>query len=118
MKLIIDIDDNDYDLINKTGITLDWNTAFHGKEKDKELTFAVFGLVKALKNGTQYEERTQDGEWIEEPSLNSKSYWKVQPKVYRCSKCRSRLTTRYIQKQRFCYYCGSANRPRREASNG
>ena len=63
MKLIIDINDNDYELINKTGVTLDFDTVFHGKEKDKELTFAVFYLVKALKNGTPYEERPH-GEWI------------------------------------------------------
>lgn len=54
MKLIIDIDDKDFELINKTGITIDLNTAFHGKEKDKEMTFAIFNLVKALKNGTPY----------------------------------------------------------------
>lgn len=63
MKLIIDIDDNSYELINKTSITLDFDTVFHGKEKDKELTFAVFDLVKALKNGTHYEERPHEN-WI------------------------------------------------------
>lgn len=54
MKLIIDIDDNDYELINKTGIEIDWNTAWNNKEKDRKMTFAIFDLVKALKNGTIY----------------------------------------------------------------
>lgn len=52
MKLIIDIAEKDYELLKNTGITLDWNTIWHGKEKDKELTFAIFNLVKALGNGT------------------------------------------------------------------
>ena len=64
MRLIIDIDNNDYELINKTGVTLDLNTVFHGKEKDKEMTFAIFDLVKALKNGIPYEERPQ-GEYVD-----------------------------------------------------
>ena len=64
MKMIIDVDDNDYELLNKTGIEIDWNTALHGKEKDRKMTFAIFDLVKALKNGTPYEERPQ-GEWID-----------------------------------------------------
>jgi hypothetical protein len=63
MRRIIDIDDKVYELLNKTGITIDWNTAFHGKEKDREMTFAIFDLVEALKNGTPYEKRPK-GEWI------------------------------------------------------
>ena len=62
MRLIIDIDNNDYELINKTGVTLDLNTVFHGKEKDKEMTLAIFDLVKTLKNGTPYEEKPHN-EW-------------------------------------------------------
>lgn len=63
MRLLIDIDDKDYELLNKTGIEIDWNTAWHGKEKDREMTFAIFNLTKALKNGTPYEERPK-GEWL------------------------------------------------------
>ncbi len=54
MTLIIDIDDNDYELLNKAGITIDWDTAVHGKEKDRKLTFAIFDLITALKDGTLY----------------------------------------------------------------
>lgn len=59
MKLIIDIDDKDYAMLKNTSITLDWNTIWHGKEKDKELTFATFNLIKALVDGLPYEERPQ-----------------------------------------------------------
>lgn len=76
MKLMIDIDDKDYELINKTGITIDWGTAFQGKEKDREMTFALFDLAKALKNGTPvYEQERPQGEWIEvEPTKEDKEY--------------------------------------------
>ena len=57
MKLLIDIDDNVYDLLNKTGITIDWDTTVHGKEKDRELTFAIFDLITALRDGKPYDER-------------------------------------------------------------
>ena len=70
MKLIVDIDDNDYELLNKTGITIDWNTAFHGKEKDREMTFAIFNLAKALKNGTPvYEHERPQGDLISREAL-------------------------------------------------
>lgn len=52
MRLIIDVDDNDYNLLNKTEIQIDLSTAFYGKEKDRKMTFALFNLAKALKNGT------------------------------------------------------------------
>lgn len=64
MKLIIDVDDKDYAMLKNTSITLDWNTIWHGKEKDKELTFAIFNLIKALVDGLPYEEKPQ-GEWKE-----------------------------------------------------
>ena len=63
MKLIIDVDDNDYAMLKNTSITLDWNTLWHGKEKDKELTFAIFNLTKAIVDGLPYEERLK-GTWI------------------------------------------------------
>lgn len=66
MRLLIDIDDEDYELINKTGIEIDWNTAWHGKEKDRKMTFAIFNLTEALKNGTPiYEQERPQGEWID-----------------------------------------------------
>ena len=52
MRLTIDVDDNDYNLLSKTEIQIDLSTAFYGKEKDRKMTFALFNLAKALKNGT------------------------------------------------------------------
>ena len=55
MKLIIDIADNDYELLNKAVITPDLHTTFHGNEKDRKMTFALFNLVKAMECGTIYD---------------------------------------------------------------
>ena len=51
MNLIIDIDDNDYELFKNSTIKPDWDTMWHGKEKDKEIMFATVGLIECLKNG-------------------------------------------------------------------
>lgn len=52
MKLIIDIDENDYELFKNSTIKPDWDTMWHGKEKDKEMMFATVRLIECLKNGT------------------------------------------------------------------
>lgn len=57
MKLIIDIDEKDYAVLKNISVTPDWDVLWHGKEKDKELTFATFNLVKALVDGIPYEEK-------------------------------------------------------------
>lgn len=54
MKIIIDLKDRDYELLKNAGITIDFNTLFHGKEKDRELTFSTFNLIESLKNGIPY----------------------------------------------------------------
>lgn len=56
MKVVIDLKDRDYELLKNAGITIDFNTLFHGKEKDRELTFSTFNLIESLKNGIPYEE--------------------------------------------------------------
>ena len=106
MKLTIDIDDNDYELLNKTGITIDLNTAFHGKEKDREMTFAIFNLIKALKNGTPvYEHEKLQGEWIPEEStfidLNGiiETYTR-----FKCSICNQGQN---FGEYPFCCWCGA-----------
>ena len=68
MKLLIDTDDKDYELLKKTAIEIDWDIAWHGKEKDREMIFALFNLVKALKNGIPYKERPQ-GDLISRETL-------------------------------------------------
>ena len=50
MKVVIDLNDRDYELLKNAGITIDFNTLFHGKEKDRELTFSTFNLIESLKN--------------------------------------------------------------------
>ena len=98
MKLIIDIDNNDYELINKIGVTLDLNTVFHGKEKDKEMTLAIFDLVKALKNGTPYEERPQ-GKWID----HSEDYGYVEcPFCHELTSCSDNADELH-----YCWSCGA-----------
>ena len=97
MKLIIDIDNNDYELINKTCVTYDQHTVFHGKEKDKELTLAIFDLVKALKNGTPYEERPQ-GEWID----YSEEGFVECPFCHKATTCEDN-----IDELHYCWNCGA-----------
>ena len=54
MKIVINLNDKDYELLKNAGITIDFNTLFHGKERDRELTFSTFNLIESLKNGTPY----------------------------------------------------------------
>ena len=54
MKLIIELNDSDYELLKNAGITIDFNALFHGKERDRELTFSTFNLIESLKNSTPY----------------------------------------------------------------
>lgn len=118
MKLIIDVDDNDYELLNKTGIEIDWNTACHGKEKDREMTFAIFDLVKALKNGIPYEEKPQ-GEQIAweqgyecgKNESRPQGEWKLHGMIYYCSECGHECGE---SGDNFCGNCGADMRGKEE----
>ena len=101
MKIVIDIDDKDYAMLKNTSITPDWDTLWHGKEKDKALTFAMFNLVKALAEGTPYKERSQ-GEWIySQGSL-------------KCSRCGYEDTRNHKANSNFCSKCGAEMQTKEE----
>ena len=102
MKIVIDLNDKDYELLKNAGITIDFNTLFHGKERDRELTFSTFNLIESLKNGTPYEESPQ-GKW-ERRTMND----------YRCSNCHYKVDSVERLVYKFCPKCGTAMKKENE----